>query len=761
MTDTAFDQLLEFMPDAALVVAADGGILMANNAAGRLFDHDPLALVGEPVEALIPQRFHAAHPAHRAHYQAAPRTRPMGAGLTLYGRRRNGSEFPAEVMLSAATLDAEPIVVVAVRDVSDRTGQQARARLAAVVESSADAILARDRDGIITDWNSAAQALYGYTADEMIGRSATVIVPPSRLDESTAVAARVLAGEAIAPYETKRVTKGGEEIDVSVSTAPIRDAEGRVVGASTTARDIRRDIRAASDRSYTDALVQNSADAIVGVDPDGVITAWNPAAERLLGYTADEAIGQVAGGLVDPPDSESQADVVSDVMAGATRFYEARRIRRDGQVVDLSVALAPMLGASGETLGAVSIVRDVTEMRTAENEANEARAREARLLDELNQTRRLESIGQLAGGVAHDFNNLLGVIMNYAQLVLPEIPEDSRAREDIDEIRRAAERGAALTRQLLIFSRREVVRPEVFDLNDLVRELENLLRRALGERIDLQTRLSQGLRHIQADRGQLEQVLVNLAVNGRDAMPNGGALRLQTTNVSLDEETSAQHADLEPGDYVLLKLTDSGVGMSPEVMERAFEPFFTTKPKGDGTGLGLATVYGIIKEAGGRVALYSELGFGTSVRVYLPATDDGVPRPAAEVPAPQRGAGEVILVTEDEPEVRRMTERLLVNAGYEVVSAAGGEEALEALREHDIDLLLSDVIMPGMVGPELVERARAVQPGLRVILMSGYSDQVLSHESLERQPRSGFLEKPFSAVDLETMVRQVLDEPAT
>lgn len=332
----------------------------------------------------------------------------------------------------------------------------------------------------------------------------------------------------------------------------------------------------------------------------------------------------------------------------------------------------------------------------------------------------------------------------------------------MDEIRRAAERAAALTRQLLIFSRREVVQPELLDLREVVAELENLLHRALGERVELETRFAADLAAVEADPGQIEQVLVNLAVNARDAMPDGGRLLIEVENAELDEEYAYMHPDTEPGAYVRLKVSDTGTGMDKETIQRAFEPFFTTKGKGEGTGLGLATVYGIVTGAGGRIDIYSEPGMGTTVKVHLPARS-AVPGAskgqARERPA---GRGEVILVVEDEPGVRRMAERILTKGGYSVLGTGGGEEALEVCRKADppIHLLLTDVIMPGMLGTELVERIKVLRPELGVIFMSGYSHEVLAPEALAEQNGTAFIEKPFNAAELLRAVRDLLEAGA-
>lgn len=375
---------------------------------------------------------------------------------------------------------------------------------------------------------------------------------------------------------------------------------------------------------------------------------------------------------------------------------------------------------------------------------------------------RLESIGRLAGGIAHDFNNLLGVILNYARFVEEQLEPDSRAHADLQEIRRAAERGAALTRQLLVFGRREVMTPAVLDLGDVVSGLEDLLRRTVGAHIEVAIESEPGLWPIEADPTRIEQVILNLAVNARDAMPDGGTLGITTSNAELGAEDLRSHPGAAPGRFVRMVVRDTGVGMSGDVAARAFEPFFTTKPKEEGTGLGLATVFGTVTQAGGIVDLASDPGMGTAVEIHLPATHKARRETAVPAGAIRSGGGETVLVVEDEPSVLALTSRILTGAGYSVEFAPSATAALEVLddRSRRLDLLIADVVLPGMPGTVLASRAATMRPGLRILLMSGYGDAEPWHRDPPRAAHAAFLEKPFDGDRLLAEVRSLLDAPA-
>jgi PAS domain S-box-containing protein len=509
--------------------------------------------------------------------------------------------------------------------------------------------------------------------------------------------------------------------------------------------------------STFEQLLEAAPDAIVGIGRDGRIVFVNSQTEALFGYPREQLLGELVEALV--------PDRFHEVHPGHRDGYfreprtrpmgagvELSGLRKDGTEFPAEISLSSIETEAGVV--AMAAVRDISERAESE--------RERALQEQLAQARRLESVGQLAGGIAHDFNNILGVIINYAEFVADELEPGSQALADVEEIRRAADRAAALTRQLLIFSRREVVQPEVLYLRNVVAELENLLRRALGERVELVTRFGEDRCAVEADPGQIEQVLVNLAVNARDAMPDGGRLMIEVDRTELDAEYAYMHPDTEPGIYVRLKVSDTGSGMDEETVQRAFEPFFTTKGKGEGTGLGLATVYGIVTGAGGRIDLYSEPEIGTTVKIHLPVSTKA-PSSEGEARSKERpvGRGETILVVEDEPDVRRMAERILTKGGYVVIGTSGGEEALSVCRskEQPIHLLLTDVIMPGMLGTELVEQIKSMLPELKVVFMSGYSHEVLAPQALADQGDAAFIEKPFSGNELLRTVRRLLRPP--
>jgi two-component system cell cycle sensor histidine kinase/response regulator CckA len=409
-----------------------------------------------------------------------------------------------------------------------------------------------------------------------------------------------------------------------------------------------------------------------------------------------------------------------------------------------------------------SLRQRIRGLEDSENKRKEAEEALRKSEEQLRQWQRVEAIGRLAGGVAHDFNNLLMTILGCSELLLRDFdPGDSR-REEVEEIRRAAQRATSLTHQLLAFGRRQVLQPRVLDLNEIVENMNRMLKRMIGEDIQFLTILTPGLWPVKVDPGQIEQVIMNLVVNARDAMPEGGRLTLETSNMNLDEEYARRHISVKPGPYVMMAVTDTGCGMDAVTRSHLFEPFFTTKEKGKGTGLGLSTVYGIIKQSGGNIWAYSEVGRGSTFKVYLPRTEGAVKsyKPKEIAPAAAKGT-ETILLVEDEDAVRTMISRVLQGSGYRVLEACQGKEAIEVCRKHPglIHLMVTDVIMPQMSGRELAERLATVRPEMKVLFMSGYPDKAIVHHGV-LDPGTAFLQKPFTLTALENKVREVLEPTA-
>jgi two-component system, cell cycle sensor histidine kinase and response regulator CckA len=505
-----------------------------------------------------------------------------------------------------------------------------------------------------------------------------------------------------------------------------------------------------TDMERLAAVVRSSTDAIITTDEHGVITSWNPGAEEIYGYTAAEMVGQPGSAtslLVVPEERRGETEIVPRVLRGENvKSHETSRIRKDGSRVEVSLSVSAIYDPYGQVAGIASTARDITEQKQIQRI--------------LSQTERLESIGQLAGGVAHDMNNLLTIILNHTDFALDRLAHDDPVREEIAHARGAADRAATLVRQLLLFARQEeVAATEALDLSAVVSGLTGMLARTLGEHIALRTELTDESWAIAADRGQIEQVIVNLAVNARDAMPDGGVLTIVTANVTLDQEqVSTYTGQGEPGQHLCLAVQDTGVGMPPEVIARALDPFYTTKPVGVGTGLGLATVYGILSKAGGHLHIASQPGQGTTITTYWPIAHTAREIASAErsqTPSSQHTPnGETILLVEDEQSLRALTQRMLQQHGYVIIPASRPSEATEIFDSHDgrIDLLMTDIVMPEARGTELALRLQARRPDLQVLYTSGYVPN-----ASELPTGAAFLAKPFNREQLLTAVATTLD----
>jgi len=632
--------ILEAIPDAVAAVTQQGVIVQINSQTEAMFGYTRGELIGQRVEMLVPERHRSNHHQHREDFHSKPKIRRMGSGLDLYGRRRDGSEFPVEISLSPIATGNGAIVLSVIRDISDhkrienelrhaseelerrksRELRDSQNRMALIVDSSQDAIIGKNLDGIITQWNKGAEQIYGYHAAEVIGRNISILCPPARPDEIPAILERIRKGERVEYFESVRITKDGRRLSMSISVSPIHDADGNIIGASAIARNI---------------------------------------------------------------------------------------------------------------------------------------SAQKKIEDQLRQSQKMEAVGRLAGGVAHDFNNLLGIVTACTELLRSRV--DTESLEYLDNIREAANRGAGLTRQLLAFSRRQAVQTQILDLNERIRELSKLLKPLMGDDVEIFLPPRSKTAVVEFDPGQIDQIVLNLAVNARDAMPRGGKLIIDTGVFDIDENFAQEHT-MTPGRYVMLAISDNGTGMDEVTRTRIFEPFFTTKETGKGTGLGLATVYGIVKQAGGHIWVYSEPGQGTTFKIYLPSAEHKLgmgPEEQAEA-LPAKRDGVTILLAEDDPIMRKLTRKMLEEHGYKVLEATNGEGALDVISRHpsSIDLTLTDVAMKGMNGPDLVLRLMDSHPGMKIIYMSGYTGELIAHQGL--QSGIPLLEKPFTRAALLKTIDEAL-----
>jgi len=873
--------ILDSVLDCIVTLDERGIVLEFNDAAVRTFGYTKAEAIGRSLgDLIIPQRFREMHRAALARYLATGEGTLIGKLMEIMAVRSDGSEIPVELTITAIRSGAAQIFTGVLRDITARKQADAtRARLAAIVDSSDDAICIMTLDDTILTWNAGAERLYGYTASEIIGTPRVLLVPPGKRDELVPIMDRAARGEAGVPFETQRIRKDGSIVDVSLVISPMTDPSGRVTSVSTIARNIteRRQAEAAvrCERDRAQRYLDTAEVIILSLDTSGRITLVNRYGCSLLGWSADELLGRPfidtcvpaairddtkrrLGGVLAGPDSSivenaivtrsgeerliewrnhllrdaegrvvatlssgtditdrttaveavrqaeermrfalryanvgiwdmdytsgklrwtdameaqyglspgtfngtlegfverihpddrvSVLETIAKAMASGADFTVANRsVWPDGKVRWLNGAGRILLGEGGAPVRGVGISQDVTERRSLE--------------EQYQQAQKMEAVGQLAAGVAHDFNNLLTVILGFCDLLLPDFDPADRRHADIAEIQKAGTRAARLTRQLLAFSRKEIIEPKLLDLNVIVADIRRLLERLIGEDVRVVLVSAGAVAPVLCDQGQVEQIIVNLAVNARDAMPSGGTLTIETATVELRDDVANNHGGMKAGRYVALTVTDTGTGMSPEVQARLFEPFFTTKGAGKGTGLGLATVHGIVTRCGGHLKVVSEVGRGTSFTAYFLPAEAAWPIAAAPAPAVRPRAGvQTILVVEDEEGLRQLTRRLLVRQGYTVLVAANADEASLLFEENpSIDLLLTDVVMPGASGPELVTRLVERRPALKVIYMSGYTDDAIVHHGV-LDPGIAFVHKPFTSESLGQKIREVLSQ---
>lgn len=602
-----------------------------------------------------------------------------------------------------------------------------------------------DIEGRITCINKTELSMLGYSAEEMLGRYAWDFVK----DRQTArrnIKGRLTGTRALRAGKQIYKRKDGTFQPVQLSNRILKSPNGQIIGMRTTVEDITD--RELADRAVREAearyrdLVENARDVIYTHDMDGRYTSLNRAAEQITGYTRQQALAMNVYDVIAPEFVDTVRAMTEQKLAGKEiTVYEIEIVASDGHRVPVEVS-SRFIYKDGLPIGVQGIARDVSERKQLE--------------EQLRQSQKLESVGQLAGGIAHDFNNLLTAISGYSQIVLRRLPENDPTRHNVIEIKKASDRAASLTHQLLAFSRKQVLEPKVLDLNEVVTDMDKLLARLIGEDIRLITKCSPSVERVKADPGQLAQVIINLAVNSRDAMPNGGKVTIETRNIVLDEMYARTHRPIRAGRYVMLTVSDTGEGMDSETRKQIFEPFFTTKEVGKGTGLGLSLVYGVVKQSGGYIFAESEVGRGTSFNIFLPPAEGEVEETGCVTVEVPRGNGTVLLV-EDEQPVREVVRDFLEIEGYQVLEASNGAQAIEVCERHNstIDLLITDVIMPKMGGSELAQTLTKRRPDLKVLYMSGYADDDIARQGILK-PGTNFLHKPFTPEILARKVHETM-----
>jgi two-component system cell cycle sensor histidine kinase/response regulator CckA len=749
--------IAEWTPDAVFVKDRNGRYLLFNPAASQF--------VGRNVEDVLGRDDTELFDADGARRVMKRDRRVMATGqieteeelLTARGVTRTFLATKAPYR----DRDGNIIGVIGIsRDITDQKAAEAErnlllARLRLQVERMPLGCLMTDADFRIIDWNPAAERIFGYTKSEMlgIGPPFSKVLAPAAWPDCKQVLDRIRAGDMSAHSVNENITFGGRNIVCEWNNTPLTDASGAFIGMVSIFQDItgRRDAEEAL--KLRDRAIQAVTQGIVICDaslPDNPIIYISPSFEELTGYTSAEVVGKncrfLQGAETDP---ESVLRIRNAIAAGLPCKVELLNYRKDGTSFWNELCISPVRDASGRITHLVGSQADVSGRRKLE--------------EQFRQVQKMEAIGRLAGGVAHDFNNLLTIINGYSELILDGLSKSDRMAELVSQIHKAGERAAGLTRQLLAFSRKQMLQPVVVEMNTLILDMKKLLRPLIREDIQLILNLAPDLKPIDADRGQIEQVILNLILNARDAMPTGGTLSLSTQNVRLDASHAEVHTEARPGDYVMLAVCDTGCGMDKLSLARIFEPFFTTKEADKGTGLGLSTVYGIVKQSNGHIEVSSELGLGSTFKIYFPAGNGkeiATSPDTVEQLIPE--GNETILLVEDERGVRTLAAQVLRSSGYTVLEAANGQEAMETFRKHHdkVQLIVTDVVMPIMGGRQLIEELGPRLPAVKVLFMSGYTEDAVVLNGL-LNCEADFLQKPFNVVSLKLKVRDLLNRHPT
>jgi PAS domain S-box-containing protein len=636
-------------------------------------------------------------------------------------------------------------------------------RLQLLIDAVVDyAIYMISLDGRIMSWNSGARRLKGYEASEIIGQPFARFFTPEDQQSGLPQRAMETAGRT-GKFEAEgwRVRKDGSRFWALAVIDAIYDEDGTLIGFVKITRDITERQQAQQEVLESERRFRRLVDAVIDyaifqLNPSGTILTWNSGAQRLKGYTAEEAIGCHFSCFY--TEEDRAAGLPEKALATAVKEgkfeSEGWRVRKDGSKFYALVVIDPIRDADGKLIGFAKVTRDLTERRQSQLALKEAQ-------EQLAASQKMEAVGQLSGGIAHDFNNLLMIVLGNletAQRSAKDAGGTATVQRSIANAMRGAQRAAALTSRLLSFSRRQPLNPKPIDVNKFLTGAVDFLQRSMGETVEVQAVGAAGLWQIEADPNHLEASLVNLVINARDAMPDGGKVTIEASNIFADEEYCRTNPDLSPGQYVIICVSDTGSGMSPDVRGRAFEPFFTTKELGQGTGLGLSQVYGFVKQSGGHVKIYSEVGHGTTIKIYLPRFTTQAVEEEEPIEVPGQGeAGETILIVEDDSDLRSYLAEVLRSLNYRVLTAPHAKAAISILeRDGRVDLLLTDVVMPGLNGRELGKQAQELRPALRVLYMTGYSRNAVVHQGRLEQ-NLDLLQKPITQTHLAARVRAILD----
>jgi PAS domain S-box-containing protein len=752
-----FRDIFKATSDGLFILDERGQILLANERAGSMFgctDEEFLQLSLRDLSLDQPPYSQAEMIQQIRHaLETGPCHFPWRT------RRKNGELFWSELALRTCTIAGERRMIASVRDVTEQVEISERLRASerksrAVFDLSFGFIGLLTADGTVLDANRSALEFAGARLSDVLGQpfweTPWCKHSPATRDRVRA-AIRAAAGGEMVHFEATLRFADGSMHTVDFTLRPMMDDAGRVTLLIPEGRDItehKRAEHALRESEERFRSLSNLAPEGIMIHEHGVIVDFNLAFARLFGYEqSEELIGQDALELLLDEESRERLRQRSDQKE--TGLIEVTGRRKDGSTFAVETDSRPVKYL-GQNASLVSF-NDITERKAAEVD-------HARLEEQLLQAQKMESVGRLAGGVAHDFNNHLTVIISHCRMMLAQLDPQDPMTESIQQVLRAGEQSAQLTQQLLAFSRKQILQPKIFCPNDVVTETVHMLDRIIGEDIELHTRLDPELGAIQADAGQINQVLMNLAVNARDAMPKGGAITIETSNLELHEEFVERHPEVKPGAYVLVTVSDNGTGMDKATLDRIFEPFFTTKVAGMGTGLGLATVYGIVQQSGGSIWAYSEPGRGTTFKLYFPRVDAPVEVECeSDIPLDSMGGDETILLVEDHDGLRLLTTSILEGLGYHLLSAANGAEALEKSGDYSetIHLMITDVVMPGMTGGDLARCLAPLRPQMKVLFTSGYTADVIAHQGV-LDPGVSYLSKPFTPNVLAQKVRGIL-----